>query len=249
MELTHGVIVFLIIAIVYLIRLVCILPFCHISKDIYGNVASQTEKTDAQIVNKGSNIENSGLLIKQNNLQLFIFLGSGGHTGEMLRLINNYSDILLNNDTTVHVGYSDEASKSKFNNCIKQMDCKRKYYNFKKAREVNSGILNSIQTIVLTLLTSLKHIITIKWHMLGKPHLVLLNGPGTCCIITVWCKLIDLFFLFTSSNIVYIESLARISTLSLTGKILYYLTDEFIVQWEELKIREAPEAKFFGILV
>lgn len=84
--------------------------------------------------------------------------------------------------------------------------------------------------------------------MINKPHLVLLNGPGTCCIITLWFKIIDMLLFFTSSNIIYVESLARINTLSMTGKILYLFADEFVVQWEEL-IQVAPRAKYFGILV
>lgn len=253
MEGTHVVALSLIIAIIYLFRLICILPFCHTSEDAKHDVKFKTEVA-GETGNLNHDYEKFSfkgikLSLRQPNLQLFLFLGSGGHTGEMLRLVTNYSTVLLNKDTTIHVGYSDDASKKKFERLIQPMDCKVTFYEFKKAREVNANLLQSIQTIFFTLLTSLKNIITIKWYMLGKPHLVLLNGPGTCCIITVWFKLLDLLLLFSSSNIIYVESLARISTLSLTGKILYWLADEFIVQWEELKLKGVLRAKYYGILV
>lgn len=55
--------------------------------------------------------------------------------------------------------------------------------------------------------------------------------------------------LLGSSHIVYVESLARINTPSLTGKILYWVVDEFIVQWQELRDNYLPRSKWFGILV
>ena len=35
-------------------------------------------------------------------------------------------------------------------------------------------------------------------------------------------------------KIVYVESICRVKTLSLTAKILYYFVDRLIVQWPEL---------------
>ena len=50
-------------------------------------------------------------------------------------------------------------------------------------------------------------------------------------------------------RIVYIESIARVSTLSLSGKLLYHLriADLFLVQWQELKDR-FPRAVYAGRL-
>ncbi|CAL9730316.1 UDP-N-acetylglucosamine transferase subunit Alg14p [Monosporozyma unispora] len=224
----------LFIASVYTLRLILIIP-CF-------TAASESNKDGK---------DSSLLKLKQEDvrgLQLFIFLGSGGHTGEMLRLLQNYKNILLNKDTTLHVGYSDNESLKKMKKLSDAFECKVKFYEFKKAREVGANVKSSLKTIIVTLLASLMHVVNIKLHMLNKPHLVLLNGPGTCCIITTWFKLIDLLCLFTSSNIIYVESLARIKTLSLTGKILYWLADEFVVQWKDLQT-PYPRSKHFGILV
>ncbi|CCK71523.1 N-acetylglucosaminyldiphosphodolichol N-acetylglucosaminyltransferase anchoring subunit ALG14 KNAG_0H01100 [Huiozyma naganishii CBS 8797] len=228
-------VIVLLVAAVFSVRLALILPFCRRPTDedetILGGVQS----------GKGA--------AKRRPLQLFVFLGSGGHTGEMLRLLDTYHEYLLDSRNTVHIGYSDLQSKQKFLKLADKYKCKNRLYEFKKAREVNSSALQSVKTVLTTLITSLSHVVQIKKAMMSKPHLVLLNGPGTCCIITLLFKLLDLLLLFTSSHIVYVESLARIQTLSLTGKILYFLADEFVVQWEELKLTKAPRAKYFGILV
>ena len=114
-------------------------------------------------------------------LHIFVFLGSGGHTGEMLRILQNYKETLLNQDNVLYVGYSDIDSRNKFSKLL-QSACKVEYIEFKKAREVNSGLLASLKSIFLTLMTSLLNVIRIRKSIAFKPHLILLNGPGTCCI-------------------------------------------------------------------
>ena len=224
---------------VFLTRILFVLPFFRLNE-----TQLQDKNVSDETIRK--KIES---LTNDKPLNAFIFLGSGGHTGEMLRLLQNFNEILLRKGTTLHIGYSDDQSYQKFQNLIKDKnDITIQYYQFIKAREVNAGLIQSLITIIKTLLTSLIHIITIKYKMMNKPHLVLLNGPGTCCIIALWLKIIDILLLFTSSNIIYVESLARINTLSMTGKILYLFADQFIVQWEEL-IRVAPRGEYFGILV
>jgi len=47
---------------------------------------------------------------------------------------------------------------------------------------------------------------------------------------------------------IYVESFARVKSLSLSGKILYWLVDRFIVQWPGLSERY-KRAEYHGILV
>lgn len=46
----------------------------------------------------------------------------------------------------------------------------------------------------------------------------------------------------------YIESIARVTSLSMSGRILYHLADVFIVQWPQL-VERYPKSKYFGRLV
>lgn len=47
----------------------------------------------------------------------------------------------------------------------------------------------------------------------------------------------------------YIECGAQVVTPSFTGRIMYWLADEFYVQWPELKAVYGPRARFEGSLV
>ena len=243
MNSTIVVSLLLFIITIYIFRLIIILPCCRNFEYEYDSKETSDPVTNGR-ENKLTGFQQKPI----KNLHLFIFLGSGGHTGEMLRLIQQYKDVLLSKDTLLHVGYSDTESLNKMKHLSRSFNCKIKYYQFKKAREVNSNLTSSIKTIIITIWTSLHHILNIKYQMSNNPHLILLNGPGTCFFIAMWFKLLDWLLLVTSSNIVYVESLARINTLSLTGKLLYLLSDEFIVQWPELRTMY-PRSKYFGILV
>ncbi|KAJ8305923.1 hypothetical protein KUTeg_016468 [Tegillarca granosa] len=53
---------------------------------------------------------------------------------------------------------------------------------------------------------------------------VLCNGPGTCipvCLIAFLFKILKIFH----TRIIYVESICRVETLSLSGKILYHIAD------------------------
>ncbi|SCW01676.1 LAFE_0E04852g1_1 [Lachancea fermentati] len=185
---------------------------------------------------------------QKETLRLFVFLGSGGHTGEMLRLLQNYEKTLLAAKNEIYVGYSDDASLAAFQRLEKKFsDVKVSYIRFGKAREVGSSKLQSLVSIARTLLQSIQSLTWLKYQFLGQSHLVLLNGPGTCCVISYWLKLLEILTC-TRSKILYVESLARTDSLSLTGKLLYPIVDEFVVQWEELHTHY-ERSKCFGILV
>ncbi|MCO4635039.1 polysaccharide biosynthesis protein CpsF [Streptococcus infantarius subsp. infantarius] len=47
------------------------------------------------------------------------------------------------------------------------------------------------------------------------------------------------------SKIIFIESFARVNNKSLSGKIIYPISDLFIVQWESM-LKKYPKAKYYG---
>lgn len=49
-------------------------------------------------------------------------------------------------------------------------------------------------------------------------------------------------------EIIYIESFARVESLSVTGKLLYPFVDRFLVQWPQLS-NIFDKAEYKGILV
>jgi UDP-N-acetylglucosamine:LPS N-acetylglucosamine transferase len=49
-------------------------------------------------------------------------------------------------------------------------------------------------------------------------------------------------------RLVYVESVTRIETISLTGRLVYRLADRFFVQWPEAA-RRLPRAEFAGAVL
>uniref|UniRef100_A0A663MHN2 UDP-N-acetylglucosamine transferase subunit ALG14 n=1 Tax=Athene cunicularia TaxID=194338 RepID=A0A663MHN2_ATHCN len=76
---------------------------------------------------------------------------------------------------------------------------------------------------------------------------ILCNGPGTCVPVCISALLLGLLGI-KRVIIVYVESICRVETLSLSGKILYYFSDYFIVQWPDLK-KKYPKSVYLGRIV
>ncbi|XP_078018911.1 UDP-N-acetylglucosamine transferase subunit ALG14 isoform X3 [Epinephelus lanceolatus] len=76
---------------------------------------------------------------------------------------------------------------------------------------------------------------------------VLCNGPGTCIPLCVAGLLLGILGM-KKVLIVYVESICRVQTLSLTGKILYPISDYFFVQWPCLRDKY-PKSIFLGRIV
>ena len=71
-----------------------------------------------------------------------------------------------------------------------------------------------------------------------RPQVIITTGTHTagpmCCIARI-----------LGSKVIYIETYANRMSKTSAGKLLYYVANEFIVQWKEMK-KLYPKAKFFG---
>lgn len=76
--------------------------------------------------------------------------------------------------------------------------------------------------------------------MKEKPDVVICTGAGA---MIPMCYVTKLF----RKKLIFIESFAKISSPTSTGKIVYPIADLFIIQWEELK-REYPKAVMGGAI-
>jgi UDP-N-acetylglucosamine:LPS N-acetylglucosamine transferase len=74
-----------------------------------------------------------------------------------------------------------------------------------------------------------------------NPKIVVTTGAHTGGIV---CFIAKLF----GKKIIYIESLAKVKTLSMTGKFVYLFADKFYVQWEELA-EKYKKAEYLGRLI
>lgn len=112
-----------------------------------------------------------------------------------------------------------------------------------RSREVGQSFRSSIWTTLRAALYAAYAVLSFS------PDLVLTNGPGTALPVVVAVVAGRLLGL-AGTKVVYVESIARVKKLSLTGKILYHLrlADEFLVQWEELVVAH-PRAIYAGRLM
>ena len=69
-----------------------------------------------------------------------------------------------------------------------------------------------------------------------RPKVIMTCGAGA---VVPACLLGKLF----GAKLIFIESIAKVNTPTLTGRLLYWFADEFYVQWEEL-LRYYPGAKY-----
>ncbi|CAL1684043.1 unnamed protein product [Lasius platythorax] len=154
-----------------------------------------------------------------------IILGSGGHTAEMLRIVEHLN--FENYSPRVYIcARTDELSAEKVRN-LEDGNEDYKIVEIYRSREVRQSYFTSIWTTGFATLNCLP----ILWR--ENPELILCNGPGTCvplCIVAFLFKALCI----TQNVIVFIESFCRVKSFSLTGKILYYLADHVVVQWAYL---------------
>lgn len=162
---------------------------------------------------------------EKRKITTLIVIGSGGHTTEMLRIVKHLDFVRFSPRIYV-IASSDENSISK----VKQLETNDGTYSIHRiprSRKVHQNYISAIFTTVYSILYSIPIVFS------SKPDLILCNGPGTCIPICLSAFIMRILFL-SSNIIIYIESICRVKTLSLSGKILLYFADQVIVQWPEL---------------
>ena len=130
---------------------------------------------------------------------------------------------------------------------IKQFETDNKSFTINsiyRSRNVGQSYFSSVLTTLIALLNAIPLIFKLKTNLL------LVNGPGTCLPLCIIYYLYSKIFFCRNNKIIFIESICRVKTLSLTGKILYYLnlTDSFIVQWPDLQSKY-KKAIYLGRLI
>lgn len=109
-------------------------------------------------------------------------------------------------------------------------------------------ILQSWWTTPITTLMSMVHAVWLVY--MDAPDLMLLNGPGTCLVLVIAARVLSWIRIIRPTRVIFIESFARVASLSLTGRILLRLklTNRFLIMWEELA-RLYDGVEYVGLLV
>lgn len=114
-------------------------------------------------------------------------------------------------------------------------------FTIQRSRQVHQSFLSSIRTSLIAFFDC----IPILFH--AKPSLILVNGPGTCVPICLVSFFMKVFFIQSYCKIAFIESFCRVKTLSLSGWILLYISDIFVVQWPSIA-KISRKIQYFGRL-
>lgn len=157
-------------------------------------------------------------------VKVLIVLGSGGHTTEMIRLV----DLLGSRYEYCYlVAVDDELS-------VQKIKIPGPVYRVMRPRWKRSGFL---EVLLRTLISAVQALIVL---IRTRPRAVISTGPGPAVPVSLLAKLMGV-------KVIYIETGSRVFELSTSGRILYRFADLFFVQWPELQ-RKYTRAIYAGRL-
>jgi beta-1,4-N-acetylglucosaminyltransferase len=192
---------------------------------------------------------------------MVIVLGSGGHTAEMMSLLRDINPkrwahrtyIVSSGDTfsagkahdieaTIQTKYIDATEPSP-EGISHPVTGKWQVTTVPRARKIHQPLYTTPISCLSCLIGSLIALSeTAKASVVAPleyPDLIVTNGPATAVIVILASLILKFFGLAPrrKMKVIYVESWARVKTLSLSGKVLLRLgvCDEFLVQWEVLE--------------
>ncbi|XAR72440.1 hypothetical protein NMG60_11019074 [Bertholletia excelsa] len=187
-------------------------------------------------------------IVSPKPLSTLIVLGSGGHTAEMISLLSVLQEDRFSPRFYIAAA-TDNMSLQKARVFEDSLAGKgvvvvnAQFMQIYRSREVGQSYLTSVGTTLVAIAHAL-------WIMIKlRPQVLLCNGPGTCvplCVIAFVFKVLGIRW----SSTFYVESIARVRKLSLSGLLLYklHMADQFFVQWPQLR-RKYPRAHYVGCLM
>ncbi|XP_019645434.1 PREDICTED: UDP-N-acetylglucosamine transferase subunit ALG14 homolog [Branchiostoma belcheri] len=177
------------------------------------------------------------------SIRTVVVVGSGGHTTEVLRLMSGLSDKYA--PRYYIIAETDQMSEEKVHRFERETHPgKKDSYEIQKvprSREVAQSWLSTVFTTLYATLYSFPMVFRIS------PDLILCNGPGTC-IPPCAAGLLMTFLGLKKVSLVYVESICRVETLSLSAQLLYYLADHLLVQWPHLQ-QKFPRTTYIGRVI
>ncbi|ODO11483.1 hypothetical protein I350_00263 [Cryptococcus amylolentus CBS 6273] len=110
-----------------------------------------------------------------------------------------------------------------------------------RARHVGQPVLTTSISVIKTLIVTIHHLLVVP--LFTRPtepfaDLLIVNGPGTCVVLVVvaWIRRI---LGLSYTKIIYVESFARVKSLSMSGKLVRPFVDRFLVQWPQASDHKA----------
>jgi len=176
--------------------------------------------------------------------KFLVVLGSGGHTSEMLRLLQSLESEQDRFSITFVVADSDPTSLARI---VPMLGAGWSYHveRIPRIRAVGESVFHAVLRIPMTFLSG------VRIASACAPDVILVNGPGTCLPLVFASVVLQILFITPRAVLIFVESFCRVKTISLTGRLLYVPSDLFLLQWPrtgEIELRY-PKAKYIGVLI
>lgn len=190
----------------------------------------------------------------QMDYNLFV-LGSGGHTKEMLMMMDDgfcdfarfHRRYLVSSGDAMSENHLEDYEESLKSLCTSQGTSPGTYdtRTVTRARRVHQSLWSTPWTALLSILDIFPALLVPPENEVGQrmryPSRVFSNGPATGFFVALAVHVLKMGYVVPERcmKVIYVESWARISTLSLTGKLLLYtgIADVFVTQHEEVARR------------
>ena len=164
-----------------------------------------------------------------SKLKLLVVLGEGGHTTELLNLVEHLGDLydyhyLISREDNLSAGHIRYPGP---------------LYRVTRPRGKQTSVLRSAFRTLGTAIESLWVLIRIR------PTAILSTGPALAVPVSVIGKVLG-------ARIIFVETGSRIQSLSLTGRIIYRWANLFFVQWPQLREKlpaDDPRVIYAGRLI
>lgn len=148
-------------------------------------------------------------------MKICFVASSGGHWEELMCL----SDLFEDNECYYVTEKGGQASECHFENIytFNQINRKERFF-------------------IIHFLKLCSHALRILKS--EKPDVIITTGALVCVPFCYLAKLLK-------KKVIYIESFARVNSPSLTGRLVYRVSDLFLVQWESM-LKFYPKARYVG---
>lgn len=161
--------------------------------------------------------------------KLLVVLGEGGHTTELLTLVDHLGDLY---DYHYIISREDNLSAG-------QIRRQGPIYRVTRPRGKLTGALRSAFRTLGAAVQSLGILIRVR------PNAILSTGPAIAVPVSIIGKVLG-------ARVIFVETGSRIQSLSLTGRIMYRWANLFFVQWPQLREKlpaDDPRVIYAGRLV
>jgi beta-1,4-N-acetylglucosaminyltransferase len=158
-------------------------------------------------------------------MKLLVVLGEGGHTTEMLNLVD-----LLGDRYEYHYIVSKQDTLS-----ADRIRTHGQVHYLLRPRGKDTPLPFAVLRTVVTTFQAVRVLLRVR------PKAILSTGPAIAVPVAIVGKLLG-------ARVIFVETGSRIRTVSITGKFMYLWADLFIVQWPQLRVK-LPRAIYAGRLI